>query len=167
MKEFNLLNCIGKALNSPETQRLLNITNIPEEKLQRSVHAFTTFGISKYVELHFQKATIIQLYLEDESKYIQETFKPLINQMLEEPNNMLFLEAILINNNSLFELGYHLPVSIKINKSTKEELLNILGEPYLVNTMFNSVGWRINDYNFACGFDEANDILMDITISIF
>ncbi|MBF2411538.1 hypothetical protein IA823_02665 [Listeria welshimeri] len=45
--------------------------------------------------------------------------------------------------------------------------MNILGEPYLVNTMFNSVGWRINDYNFACGFDEENDILMDITISIF
>lgn len=107
------------------------------------------------------------MYLEDESKYIQETFKPLINQMLEERNNMLFLEAILINNNSLFELGYHLPVSIKINKSTKEELLNILGEPYLVNNMFNSVGWRINDYNFACGFEEENDILMDITISIF
>lgn len=34
MKEFNLLNCIGKALNGPETQRLFNITNIPEEKLQ-------------------------------------------------------------------------------------------------------------------------------------
>ncbi|MBC1445481.1 hypothetical protein [Listeria welshimeri] len=167
MSEFNLLDCIGKAINTVEIQKLLNITNIDENNLNGSLDSFTTYGISGKVELHFQKAIIIQVYLEDENKEIQETFKELLNQMLTAPKDMLFLNAVVISNNSLFDLGYHLPTSMEINKTTKAELIDRLGEPYLINNLFNSVGWRINGNSLAGGFDENNDILTDVTVAIF
>ncbi|MBC1374402.1 hypothetical protein HB839_02545 [Listeria sp. FSL L7-1699] len=167
MKEFNLLDCIGKAINTVEIQKLLNITNIDENSLEDSSNSTTTFGISKNVELHFQKAEIIQFYLENESIEMQETFKELINQMLAAPNDMLFLNAMIIRNNSLFDLGYHLPTFMEINKTTKAELMDRLGEPYIVNTILNSVGWRINNNRLAGQFDKENNILRHISIAIF
>ncbi|EAD0720630.1 hypothetical protein [Listeria monocytogenes] len=128
MKEFNLLDCLGKAINTVEIQKILNITNIDEN----SNNSATMFGISKNVELHFRKAEIIQFYLENESIEMQETFKESINQMLATPNDMLFLNAMIIRNNSLFNLGYLLPASMEINKTIKAELMDRLGEPYLI-----------------------------------
>ncbi|EBH4203191.1 hypothetical protein DTQ80_14210 [Listeria monocytogenes] len=128
MKEFNLLDCLGKAINTVEIQKILNITNIDEN----SNNSATMFGISKNVELHFRKAEIIQFYLENESIEMQETFKESINQMIATPNDMLFLNAMIIRNNSLFNLGYLLPASMEINKTIKAELMDRLGEPYLI-----------------------------------
>ncbi|EAE7466183.1 hypothetical protein DOZ94_11990 [Listeria monocytogenes] len=128
MKEFNLLDCLGKAINTIEIQKILNITNIDEN----SNNSATMFGISKNVELHFRKAEIIQFYLENESIEMQETFKESINQMIATPNDMLFLNAMIIRNNSLFNLGYLLPASMEINKTIKAELMDRLGEPYLI-----------------------------------
>ncbi|MBC2200599.1 hypothetical protein IBB75_02270 [Listeria welshimeri] len=166
MNEFNLLDCIGKAINTVEIQKLLNITNIDENNLDDSID-FSTYGISENVVLHFQKAIIIQVYLEDENKEIQDTFKELLNQMLAAPRDMLFLNAVTIRKNSFFESGYYLPTYMEINKTTKAELMDRLGEPYLVNNIFNSVGWRISGNRLAGGFDENNDILRNVTVAIF
>ncbi|MBC1445479.1 hypothetical protein IA938_04680 [Listeria welshimeri] len=167
MNEFNLLDCIGKAINTVEIQKLLNITNIDENNLDDTLNSVTTFGINKNVELHFRKAEIIQSYLENENIEIQETFKELISQMHTAPKDMLFLNAMIIRNNSLFESGYYLPTFMEINKTTKAELMDRLGEPYLVNNIFNSVGWRINGNRLAGQFDKENNILRHISIAIF
>ncbi|MBF2510076.1 hypothetical protein, partial [Listeria welshimeri] len=78
-----------------------------------------------------------------------------------------FLNAVTIRKNSFFESGYYLPTYMEINKTTKAELMDRLGEPYLVNNIFNSVGWRISGNRLAGGFDENNDILRNVTVAIF